>query len=735
MRNANTHLCKVLSNPKLVQAEIKWLVTGTPVVNKLLDVQPLLAFLELEPFVDPAWFHRLIDRPVKMGEGKGLEVLNLILRVYLLRRLKNTRVPIRNHASDSTSAAPSSTHQIGLQTGSAAAPAAPGQQRSTRNKRNSTTGATSRTATGSTTVQPAMNTRCLLELPRKRYHVVKVKLGKEHRAMYDKLFQLCSEQLLNSGGVQLQANAATAARTVLKSAIAAASTTTVVAAGGATSSSGATSASSTSRRAAGQQEQASSRSVGAGELSTLRNKGNTTSTNDPQQLNSSISVLSFITRLRQLLQHASLLPEKWVEALLLDDATLVKKLLTESSIQYGSEQKNPLQLFEEADGTDCSVCLCPLDDSTVCVTKCGHVFHYDCLAQAVQASRELQEKHHHGEQQSHAADFGGGGAPCPICRATVRLKDLVHRPKDEELKAIKNNCSREDLRDRVGEELEHNGGNSTAGPGHFPAPSSAAATGACSSKNNTQEQQQLLPESAKLAKFASLVHEIRLDTASTHDAKPGSVVVFSSFVQTLRLAKERLGTKKTQPVSSSACGTSNSSISLALRAELFTGATKPSDRRQLLTDFQEGKIDVLLCSLACAGVGITLTRARAVILLEPWWNSALEEQAVDRVHRIGFRHKQLDVYRIIVENSIEERIQKMQESKQSLLEGAVDRSVESSGAFSSAHSRKLKNVMVSLFDTSLQISSEEDLLHAADEMGRKEEELDHALHPSKRQRL
>lgn len=78
---------------------------------------------------------------------------------------------------------------------------------------------------------------------------------------------------------------------------------------------------------------------------------------------------------------------------------------------------------------------------------------------------------------------------------------------------------------------------------------------------------------------------------------------------------------------------------------------------------------ILLASLKAAGAGINLAAASRVYLFEPWWNPAVEEQAMDRVHRIGQR-EEVKVVRMIVKDSIEERILMLQEKKKTLASGA-----------------------------------------------------------------
>lgn len=82
-----------------------------------------------------------------------------------------------------------------------------------------------------------------------------------------------------------------------------------------------------------------------------------------------------------------------------------------------------------------------------------------------------------------------------------------------------------------------------------------------------------------------------------------------------------------------------------------------------------GAPTVLLASLRAAAAGVNLTAASRVYLVEPWWNPALEEQAMGRVHRIG-QQQEVRVVRLIVRGSIEERILELQERKKKLASGA-----------------------------------------------------------------
>jgi SNF2 family DNA or RNA helicase len=86
--------------------------------------------------------------------------------------------------------------------------------------------------------------------------------------------------------------------------------------------------------------------------------------------------------------------------------------------------------------------------------------------------------------------------------------------------------------------------------------------------------------------------------------------------------------------------------------------------------FQGGQGDVFLVSLKAGGVGMNMTGADVVILLDPWWNPAVEDQAADRAHRIG-QDRPVLVHRLVARDTVEERILLLQERKRALAEAAL----------------------------------------------------------------
>lgn len=132
-------------------------------------------------------------------------------------------------------------------------------------------------------------------------------------------------------------------------------------------------------------------------------------------------------------------------------------------------------------------------------------------------------------------------------------------------------------------------------------------------------------------------------TSSLNAGHPA--LVFSQWVGLLNIVAEQLKAK-------------------GIAFARLDGSTK--DRQAVVNEFQnpDGP-PVMLISLKAGGVGLTLTRAEHVYLLDPWWNPAVEEQAADRAHRIGQKNP-VFVYKLIAENTIEEQVLVLQERKLAL---------------------------------------------------------------------
>lgn len=103
----------------------------------------------------------------------------------------------------------------------------------------------------------------------------------------------------------------------------------------------------------------------------------------------------------------------------------------------------------------------------------------------------------------------------------------------------------------------------------------------------------------------------------------------------------------------------------------LTGESSKLERREMVEKFQNGHIDVFLISLKAGGTGLNLTAASAVIHIDPWWNVSSQNQATDRAYRIG-QNNNVHVFKLVMKNSIEEKIVKLQEMKKELADTFVE---------------------------------------------------------------
>ena len=128
------------------------------------------------------------------------------------------------------------------------------------------------------------------------------------------------------------------------------------------------------------------------------------------------------------------------------------------------------------------------------------------------------------------------------------------------------------------------------------------------------------------------------------------VLVFSQFTGYLRTIAERLQAE-------------------GIDYLYLDGTTR--NRPQVLKDFAEGTAPVFLISLKAGGFGLNLTEADHCFIMDPWWNPAAEQQAVDRIHRLG-QERDVHVYRLVAEGTIEEKVMDLKASKAALFDAVVN---------------------------------------------------------------
>lgn len=154
------------------------------------------------------------------------------------------------------------------------------------------------------------------------------------------------------------------------------------------------------------------------------------------------------------------------------------------------------------------------------------------------------------------------------------------------------------------------------------------------------------PESpCSSGKMEDVMHMLLTTISEGH-----KILVFSQFVKHLQLLRQELDTLK-------------------IRYAYLDGAT--TDRQERVTTFQQDEsLRLFLISLKAGGLGLNLTAADYVFILDPWWNPAVEAQAVDRAHRIG-QENRVFIYKFITQNTVEEKILELQRRKMKLADQLI----------------------------------------------------------------
>ena len=145
-------------------------------------------------------------------------------------------------------------------------------------------------------------------------------------------------------------------------------------------------------------------------------------------------------------------------------------------------------------------------------------------------------------------------------------------------------------------------------------------------------------------------HSIKLDELSreiTENVGDHKVLIFSQFLGMLALIRQKLEEENISHV-------------------YFDGSSTSAQREEAISEFQNNpECRVFLISLKAGGIGLNLTAADYVYIVDPWWNPAVEQQAIDRTHRIG-QTKNIFAYRLICKDTLEEKMLQLQESKRNL---------------------------------------------------------------------
>lgn len=317
-------------------------------------------------------------------------------------------------------------------------------------------------------------------------------------------------------------------------------------------------------------------------------------------------ILTHILRLRQVCCHPELvassseLDDSWQEEL----SSFEKPAEAERFTSETALKETMYSLYKRVnpDESECSICTqSPISIGELTVTECGHQYCFHCLQEHI----EFQTKN-------------GSKPLCPDCRHPISSYRLF--------KVRKRDVSKKEVRFHTKEVVDD--------PyGHY----------------NFQLFYHDPDKSS--TKINALLNHLRL----LKEQCPGEqIVVFSQFSSYLDILENELKT----------IGEGNEDDFVVYK---FDGRLNMVEREKILKKFSgerpaDGKITILLLSLKAGGVGLNLTCANRAFMMDPWWSPSIEDQAIDRIHRIG-QAQNVKVVRFIVKDSIETKMLKIQERK------------------------------------------------------------------------
>lgn len=353
------------------------------------------------------------------------------------------------------------------------------------------------------------------------------------------------------------------------------------------------------------------------------------------------NVLVLLLKLRQTCNHSLLSGSE-------------EKDITVLSLAQGQELARTLRpevvdrlKTASAEGFECPVCLDRVTSGITILVPCGHYYCGECLVQA------METRGQHNEEE--------GPSRCPQCRGPFEIQQcisLLHftsvhgppivekSPRDEVERELGNEDAKSS--DSFGgspmAQLEHKGKG-------VQKHANWAVNRTISDRFSSKYKMQLseFAPSAKIQMILSLLLDIRSN-------RPGEkTIVFSQFTSFLDLVEIPLS-------------------EYGIRFLRYDGSLAPEQRNNALVKFEEdGAYNVILVSLKAGNVGLNLTCANHVILSEPFYNPYVEDQAIDRAHRIG-QQREVFVHRLIIKESVESRVLAIQNRKRALIEGAMDAS-------------------------------------------------------------
>lgn len=306
---------------------------------------------------------------------------------------------------------------------------------------------------------------------------------------------------------------------------------------------------------------------------------------------------------------------------------VVRKCQEELDELVEVEKGNP-----DATVPECPICSDALDH-TARITKCLHTFCEGCINQI------MDREDHANAIEDRIQDPEKVSKPCPNCRAPFKRGDTFLRtaflPEESEEEK-----QEEDANDEDGVILTSKRKNIVIDDDEDELPEVSLGKG----KAKAKPRYAVIPS----AKLIYLVEELKRLRVEAPDDR---VVILSQWTSFLDIVAQYLDENDFQYAR-------------------YQGSMDSKARTAAVHEFQKGDKPLMLMSLKCGGVGLNLTRGNRVISLDLAWTPAAEAQAFDRVHRLG-QTKGVNVKRIMINNTIEQRMCELQEKKQMITDNAL----------------------------------------------------------------
>ncbi|EEQ85034.1 SWI/SNF family DNA-dependent ATPase Ris1, variant [Blastomyces dermatitidis ER-3] len=351
------------------------------------------------------------------------------------------------------------------------------------------------------------------------------------------------------------------------------------------------------------------------------------------------NILVLLLRLRQTCCHPHLIDDLSVETI----AEAAKIDLIENAKRFEPDVVSRLKANEDM---ECPVCF-DVAENAIIFFPCGHSTCAECFAIISDPSRLLAQ-----------GIDGEASIKCPHCRTLIDPKKITDNISFKKV-FYPDDPSSADREDDSGPWLNDDGdGDIGKGKGKAVEKKSLSQLKKQAVRNAEAKKEYIRylndnwVTSAKIEKTMETLRSIQ-SRIPEGDDQPEKTIIFSQFTTLLDLLQV--------PIEREGWGYCR-----------YDGSMQPSERNEAVLEFSDSKDrTIMLISLKAGNSGLNLTVASQVIILDPFWNPYIEEQAIDRAHRIG-QLRPVMVHRIFVKGTVEDRILELQDRKRALVEGALD---------------------------------------------------------------